>query len=176
MNQSNKNRAFLRATGILAVLAVAFIGVELSVKQYQYQILEHYVEDIKVAAQAVFAEPPASILSSNLQDIIRLPSVTGIEVFSQNGKRIGAYGEALEIVGYRLAEIQSLRHVADANTRYEAYWSAAALDGTIGIAIRIDQSAITAGDRVMVTKIAIILASAVLLCSIIIYGSCRSGN
>ena len=97
MNQSNKNRASLRATGILAVLAVAFIGLELSVKQYRYQILEHYVEDIKVAAQAIFAEPPASILSSNLQDIIRLPSVTGIEVFSRNGRRIGAYGEALEI-------------------------------------------------------------------------------
>lgn len=176
MNQSNRIRVFLRATGILAVLAVAFIGLELSVKQYRYQILEHHIEDIKVAARAILAEPAASVLSSNLQDIIRLPSVTGVEVFSQNGRRIGAYGEALEIVGYRLAEIQSLRHVADANTRYEAYWSAAALDGTFGIAIRIDQSAITAGDRVMVTRIATILASAVLLCSIIIYVSCRSGN
>ena len=176
MNRTERIRASLRAASILAVLAVAFACLDWSVKHYRYQILEQHAEDIKFLVQANLAKSSASVLGNDVQDILRLPSVTGIEVFAPDGRRIGAYGEPLEIVGYRLVEIRSLRHIAAANTRYETYWSAAVLDDAHGIAIRVDQSVVTAGDRALLTKLAAILASTGLLCLLIFCRSRGTGN
>ena len=69
-----------------------------------------------------------------------LPYVTGVEVFSVDGRRIASFGEPLEIVGYRLDRETVRRHRVPGTARQEIYWPAPVLRAEAGLAVRFDMS------------------------------------
>lgn len=97
-----------------------------------------YLRGLRELVVPIVDRIPNQDAFADLQLVLAIPDVTGIEIFGEEGRRIWHAGESLEIVGYRFSERSTLSHATADATRYEVFWSAQALQARHGIALRLD--------------------------------------
>lgn len=150
-----------RLSGILIISALS-LGVILISVYMSARILEddlkrtsmNFFSIFSTLVEAPFGEEEKAFLSAMLS----APEICGLEVFSENGRRIWSVGEPLELIAYRLNRDTELTHQAEEGARFEIFWPAARLESSFGLALRLD----TAWHRVARREVLILAGLAAL--------------
>jgi len=126
---------------VLAATAVVAVWIQtVSLERFMRDDVRRTVQNLRQFLSTVLNEPLTSEQERILAGIVAAPEIRGLELFSDQGRRVWSLGEPLELTAYRLDRRTVLTHHTAAPARFEIFWPAGELDGLYGLAIRFDTS------------------------------------
>jgi|GEM_PF-5981542 len=128
--------------GLVLALAAALSAALwlLALDKHLKTDVERLATNVREMAANHMGEAGAAADGGRLAQMLAMPEILGIEVYTADGRRTWGGGESLEIVGYRLDRTTELIHVSQDGARHEVFWPANLQGGRYGLAIRLDTS------------------------------------
>lgn len=159
----------LKILCVLLIFGAAGVAISYTLERFETDAVEQHFTTLKPIAVSRLTGLPKSQLESQLQQLLKIGSITGVEIFSPDGRRVAAAGEPLKIVGYELSMANVLTHIDPGKNRHEVFWSAEELQASFGLALRTDPAKITSTTGLPTMKILGIILLALLGCRFTFY-------